>query len=135
MDGSYHKYFTEKSLWQKIGNFASSAGQTVTYAVLLLFYVMKDPGTELKRKITIGAALGYFIFPADAIPDITPLIGFSDDLGVLLFALSQIYTSITPDIRLKARHKLKEWFGRLDEKQIMLLEEKASGSRKNEYND
>jgi uncharacterized membrane protein YkvA (DUF1232 family) len=127
MTGSFSKHFSEKSLWKKIGDFASTAGQQVIYAVLLLYFVMKDPSVNLKHKMTIAASLGYFIFPLDAIPDLTPLIGFSDDLGVLIFALSQIYSAITPDIRNKARQQMLKWFGKIDEKQVYMLEQNIYG--------
>ena len=128
MNNPYRKYFNENAMWSKISGFAKSAGQQVVYAVLLLFYMMKDPGTELKKKVIIGAALGYFILPADAIPDLTPLLGFTDDLGVLIYALSQISSTITDDIRQKAKQKLHEWFQKVDDKQLMLLESRITGS-------
>ena len=128
MENPYKKHFSEKSLWQKIGDFASIAGQKVIYAVLLLYYVFNDPNVGLKQKITIAAALGYFIFPTDAIPDLTPLFGFTDDLGVLIFVLTQIFSSITPEIKEKARKKLKEWFGKVDEIQLLALESKIAGA-------
>lgn len=131
MDNPYKKHFSEKSLWQKIGDFASIAGQQVIYAVLLLFYVFNDPKVGFKQKLTIAAALGYFIFPADAIPDFTPIIGYTDDLGVLIFALTQIYSSITPETKEKARKKLKEWFSKVDEKQLLALESKITGAQGN----
>lgn len=124
MENPYRKHFTEKSLWQKTGDFAQAAGQQVIYAVLLLYYMFNDPAVSIRKKVTIGAALGYFIFPADAIPDITPLIGYSDDLGVLLFALTQIYSTITPEIKDKARRKMKDWFPKVSEKELLALEEK-----------
>lgn len=127
MPGSFSKYFSEESLWKKIGDFASAAGQQVIYAVLLLYFTLTDPSVNLKHKMTIGASLGYFIFPLDAIPDLTPLIGFSDDLGVLIVALSQIYSAITPDIRNKARQQMLKWFGKMDKKQIYMLEQQISG--------
>lgn len=112
-----------------MGDFALLAGQQVNYAVLLLYYVMVDPKIAIKQRMAIAAALGYFIFPADAIPDITPIIGFSDDLGVLIFALTQIYVHITPEIKEKARQKMNEWFSKVDQKQLLALEEKISGTK------
>lgn len=126
MENDYSKHFTEKSLWEKIKKFSKSAGATVVYAVLLLFYTMKDKAVGLKTKVSIAAALGYFILPSDAIFDLTPLIGYSDDLGVLLFALTQISTNITSEIKAKAREKLNEWFGEVDENELKELEDKIS---------
>ena len=85
---------------------------------------MIDKNVSFKTKLTISAALGYFIFPLDAIFDLSPLIGYSDDLGVLLFALSQVSNNITPEIKEKARQKLGEWFGQVDEKELKELDSK-----------
>ena len=123
----YSKYYTEKSLWNKLKKFSKVAGAKVIYAVLLLYYAMNDKNVSLKTKLYIAASLGYFIFPADAIFDLTPIIGYSDDLGVLLFALSQIASSITPAIKDKARDKIKEWFSEVNEKDLLELENKIFG--------
>ncbi|RIH64027.1 DUF1232 domain-containing protein [Mariniphaga sediminis] len=118
------KYFSEESLWEKIKQFSKSAGVKVVYAVLLLYYVMNDKRVSLKTKLSIAAALGYFILPTDAIFDLTPLIGYSDDLGVLLFALTQVSSNITPEIKEKARKKLTNWFGEIKEEELRDLEDK-----------
>ena len=128
MDNSYSKHYNEKSLFAKIRKFSISAGQQVIYTVLLLYYMMKSPHVNVKTKITIAAALGYFILPTDAIPDLAPIIGFSDDLGVLVFVLLQISKSLTPEIRQQARQKMAEWFNQVDEKQILAIEEKITGN-------
>ncbi len=124
MENQFAKIYSEESLWKKLTQFSKSAGVTVVYAALLLYYMMKDKNVGLKSKVTIAAALGYFILPTDAIFDLTPLIGYSDDLGVLLFALGQISSNITPDIKEKARLKLSEWFGEISEEELKSLEEK-----------
>ena len=124
MESQYSKFFSEKSLWEKIKQYSKTAGATVVYAALLLFYIMKDKNTSVKSKVTIAAALGYFIVPTDAIFDFTPIIGYSDDLGVLLFALGQISSNITPEVKEKARQKLSEWFGEINEEDLHNLENK-----------
>ncbi|HOY52469.1 MAG TPA: DUF1232 domain-containing protein, partial [Prolixibacteraceae bacterium] len=70
MENLYARRYNERSLLAKIKRYAQKAGQQVIYAVLLLYYVMKDPGVVLKTKLTIAAALGYFIVPTDAIFDL-----------------------------------------------------------------
>jgi uncharacterized membrane protein YkvA (DUF1232 family) len=124
MDNKYSKYYSEESLWEKIKKFSKSAGVKVIYAVLLLYYAMIDSGVSIKTKLFIAAALGYFILPADAIFDLTPIIGFSDDLGVLLFALKQISSAITTKVKENARNKIAEWFNEIDEKEMIELEDK-----------
>lgn len=123
-NNQFIKYFSEESLWQKIKNYSKSAGTTVVYGALLLYYVMKDKDVVMKKKLSIAAALGYFILPTDAIFDFTPLIGYSDDLGVLLFALTQVSSSITPEIKEKARKKLGDWFGEINDEELLELEKK-----------
>lgn len=124
MENEYLNQYSEKSLWEKIKKFSKVAGIKVVYAVLLLYFVMESNDVGIKTKLAIAAALGYFILPTDAIFDLTPLIGYSDDLGVLLFALSQISSSITVDIKEKARQKLHDWFGEIDENELEELESK-----------
>ena len=57
-------------------------------------------------------ALAYFISPIDAIPDPIPVIGFTDDLGVLIGAVATIAMHITPKEKKKAAEKRRwiEWF-------------------------
>jgi uncharacterized membrane protein YkvA (DUF1232 family) len=49
---------------------------------------------EWKTILYILAALIYFINPIDLIPDMLPITGFSDDLGVLLW----VYNSLSSEI-------------------------------------
>jgi uncharacterized membrane protein YkvA (DUF1232 family) len=124
INSEFSKYYSEKSLWEKIKKFSKAAGTKVIYAVLLLYYAMKDNSVSLKTKLFIAASLGYFILPTDAIFDLTPIIGYSDDLGVLLFALKQISSALTPAVKENARKKIEEWFTDIDEKEMTELEEK-----------
>jgi uncharacterized membrane protein YkvA (DUF1232 family) len=127
MKKSFARHYNENSLQKKLKDFSVKAGQQVVYAVLLLYYVLKSPGIPLKKKASIAAALGYFILPLDFVPDLIPLIGFSDDLGILIFALVQISSSITPEVKLQARKKMNDWFKKVDEKKLLAVEGKISG--------
>jgi len=118
----FSKYYTEKKLWTKLKSVSKAAGAKVVYAVLILYYAMTDSGMSMKNRLSIAAALGYFILPTDAIFDLTPLIGFSDDLGVLLFVLSQISSNITPEVLDKAKLKLDDWFGEIEDDDIQEIE-------------
>lgn len=126
MNNQYSKFYSEKSLWEKIKKFSKAAGAKVVYAVLLLYYAMIDSKVSLKTKVFIAAALGYFILPTDAIFDLTPIIGYSDDLGVLLFTLKQISSAITTEVKENARKKIAEWFNEIDEKELIELEGKIT---------
>ena len=77
-------------------------------------YVLKSPDVPLKDKAKIYGALGYFILPIDLIPDFIPIVGYSDDVAALAFALHAVWKNVTPEIKVQAQRKLREWFGSFD---------------------
>jgi len=81
-------------------------GARVVYASLLLYYAAQQPATPRWAKSTIVGALGYLLSPIDSVPDLTPFLGFTDDLGVLMFALVTIACYITDDVRILARKRV-----------------------------
>ena len=115
------KDYSDSGLWRKIKNVAKKAGVRVIYAALLLYYVLKDPNTPAKDKAMIMGALGYFILPIDLIPDVSPIVGFTDDLTILIFALRSVWVNVTPDIKFRAQNKLTEWFTAVSEKDLKLF--------------
>ncbi len=118
----FENFYSEASFWSKIKKISKSAGVQVVYAALLLFYLLSDKDVGIKSKLSIAAALGYFILPTDAIFDLTPLIGYTDDLGVMIFVLTQVASNITPEIKENARRKLNEWFGEIKSTELQELE-------------
>lgn len=108
---AFAKEYSEISFWDKVMHYAKAAGKEVIELALQLFYALQDPATPPWAKAIIVAALGYFISPIDAIPDVTPLVGYADDAGVLTMAVASVATHITGDIKEKAKLKLVEWFG------------------------
>jgi uncharacterized membrane protein YkvA (DUF1232 family) len=124
INDDYKNYYSERSFRNKLQQMAKTAGVQVVYAALLLYFLMKDPQVSVKTKITITAALGYFILPTDAIPDLLPVLGFSDDLGVLIFALSQIRSYLTDETKERARKQLLTWFKEVDESELEKLHSK-----------
>ena len=107
----YSKEYSESSFWDKVKKFASKAGSKVIYTALKLYYTLQSPDTPAWAKAVIIGALGYFISPVDAIPDVIPVVGYSDDLGVLVAAVATVATQITPAIKAQAKAKTTEWFG------------------------
>ena len=59
----------------------------------------------------IYGALGYFISPLDVIPDFMPIVGFTDDIGILAAAVGIAALYIDSDVKDKADRKLADWFG------------------------
>lgn len=106
---NYEEHYSEPKLWDKIKNFAKSAGKEVIYNVLLLYYALQSDQVSAKEKAVIIGALGYFILPIDLIPDVTPVAGYFDDGGVLLLAIKMLHC-IDDEVKQKAKDKLTEWF-------------------------
>jgi len=118
----FRKHYSDASFWDKLKRYSKVAGMKVVYPALLLQYMMKSDDVPLRAKLILSAALGYFILPIDFIPDFAPIIGFADDLGVLLLVLRQMAVYITPEIRKNAREHVRKWFGETDNLQLDLLE-------------
>ena len=108
-DKKYADEYNEDKLWGKIKNVAKKAGKEVVYNMLLLYYALKSDKVTAQEKMMIIGALGYFISPLDVIPDFIPMIGFSDDLAVLIFVLKKLQC-VDESIKAQAENKLKEWF-------------------------
>ncbi|AIF53987.1 YkvA family protein [Pelosinus sp. UFO1] len=115
---TYAEKYSEKKLFEKIGRFAAKAGKKLVYVVLLLYYTLQKDNVPMKAKAIIIGVLGYFISPIDAIPDITPFIGYTDDFGALLVALAVVSVYVDEEVKNKAKSKLESWFGPISESDI-----------------
>lgn len=103
--------FNEDNFWDKILKFAKTAGKEVVELALQLFYALQSSNTPTWAKTVIIGALGYFISPIDAIPDLIPVVGYADDLGVLTAAIATVAFYITDDVKAKAAAQMQKWFG------------------------
>lgn len=103
--------YTDESFWEKVKKFALQAGKEVIEKALWLYYAAQQPGTPVWAKTIIYGALAYFISPIDAIPDITPIVGYTDDLGAIAAAIGMVSMHIDDNVRTNAKNKLEEWFG------------------------
>ena len=106
----FESAYSDSSFWDKVKKYAKTAGEAVLDPSLKLYYAAQDPETPTWAKATMYGALGYFISPIDAIPDITPIVGFSDDLGVLVAATAAVAAHIKKEHAEKAKETLKRWF-------------------------
>jgi uncharacterized membrane protein YkvA (DUF1232 family) len=114
----YQENYSESNLQRKLTSVARWAGAKVVYAVLLLYYVLRNPNVSTGDKSKIYGALGYFILPTDLILDIIPLAGYTDDMAAIMWAIHTVAKNITPEIKAKAKAKLGEWFDNYNEKKI-----------------
>lgn len=97
-------------------------GYKLAYMALLLYHAYNNPNTpRWARNIVLGS-LGYLLTPIDTIVDVVPFIGYTDDIGILSFALVTISAYINDDIKISARKQLQSWVGELDMESIQEVE-------------
>lgn len=99
----YSKEYDENKLWKKISRMPKSMSKEVTHKAVVLYVILTSKYTPLWVKLSVIAALGYFICPIDLIPDFIPFTGYLDDLAMLTFLIGEI--SIYETVEVKARTK------------------------------
>ncbi|WP_394219450.1 YkvA family protein [Halobacillus trueperi] len=99
-------YFSEKEYGEKLRTYSSRIGTKIVYYSLLLYYAFKSPDTPKKAKLTIAGALGYLILPVDVIPDFIPVVGFTDDSAVIIYAVYQVISHIDEQVKEQAKARL-----------------------------
>ncbi len=109
--GEYAKEYSDDGLWDKIKGNVASIGITLVYKALQLYYVAQSPDCPMKVKAGIYGALGYLISPIDFIPDLAPVVGYTDDAAAIGVALLLAQMYITEDIKAQARGRIKALFG------------------------
>ena len=101
--------YSDDAFWAAIARYLAWVSKKFVRYLLLLYYTLKLPETPVWAKTVILGALAYFISPIDAIPDAIPVIGFTDDLGVLVAAVGTVATYITDEVRRQAEEKMSDW--------------------------
>ena len=86
--------YVDERLWVKLEKF----GKKLSFArdLLALYQYMMDPAVSWHRKSIVVGALVYFIVPIDVIPDLAPLVGYLDDLGVVTAVLKFLGHELIP---------------------------------------
>ena len=87
----------------------------IIYVTLLLYYAFERKDTPAWAKRIVTGSIAYLLLPFDGLPDFTPFIGFTDDLGVLSFGLVAIAAHINEEVRTKAVNKLAQLFPVVDQ--------------------
>jgi uncharacterized membrane protein YkvA (DUF1232 family) len=100
-----------------VGNLRQLSAKVV-YTVLLLYYAFHKKETPAWAKRIIVGSIAYFLTPIDAVPDLTPFFGYTDDWGVLSFGLVTIACYIDDQVRSASKEKLFTWFTSLDEGEL-----------------
>ena len=75
--------------------------------LLAAYYCAFDKETPRHVQVALLGAIAYFILPFDFIPDMMPVLGFTDDAAVLATVIRLVAGNITDDHREAARAALK----------------------------
>lgn len=121
---SYSKKFSEKRLMSLLKKGFAFLGVKVLYSALLLFYAYQRSETPIWAKNIILGTLGYLISPIDMLPDLTPVLGYTDDLGVLSFGLVTIASYVNIETKEKAKEKMNSWFPTWDKSLVQEIDDK-----------
>ena len=75
--------------------------------LLAAYYCAFDKQTPRHVQLALLGAIAYFILPFDFVPDMLPVLGFTDDAAVLATAIRLVAGHITTEHREAARAALK----------------------------
>jgi len=93
-----------KEFWKKLKRVA--ARLPFVEDLLAAYYCAFDRQTPRHVQAALLGALAYFILPFDFMPDLMPVLGFTDDAAVLATALRMVASNIKPEHRDAARAAL-----------------------------
>ena len=87
-----------RDFWRKAARVAAKL--PFAEDLLAAYYCAFDHATPVQVKATLVGALAYFVLPFDAVPDMLPVVGFTDDAAVLLAALRMVagHSTATPRV-------------------------------------
>jgi uncharacterized membrane protein YkvA (DUF1232 family) len=94
-----------RDFWRKAARVA--ARLPFAEDLLAAYYCAFDQATPFRVRAALVGALAYFVMPFDFMPDVLPLLGFTDDAAVLLTALRMVAGHLRPEHRDAARGALE----------------------------
>jgi uncharacterized membrane protein YkvA (DUF1232 family) len=86
-----------RGFWAKLKRVAASL--PFANDLLAAYYCAFDRETPLHIKAALMGALAYFVLPFDVMPDVMPLLGYTDDAAVLATAIRLVAGHIKPEHR------------------------------------
>jgi uncharacterized membrane protein YkvA (DUF1232 family) len=90
--------------WERI----KKLGRKLPFAedIVAAAYCATDPATPSRVKLLVLGGLAYFVMPFDGIPDILPMVGFTDDAAVIAAVIAAIRLHMKDEHWAKARQFL-----------------------------
>ena len=96
--------YVRRGFWAKARRVASAL--PFAEDLLAAYYCAFDRATPRHVQAALIGALAYFVLPFDIIPDILPVLGYTDDAAVLATAIKLVAAHIRPEHRAAAKAAL-----------------------------
>lgn len=102
--------FSDTLFRDKLKKFSKKIGCKGVCIAFQLYYALQNPKLPPWAKVKVLGALAYFISFVDAMPDLLPGIGYTDDILVMLAAASTVAIYIDAEVRLRAQAQVHKFF-------------------------
>jgi uncharacterized membrane protein YkvA (DUF1232 family) len=90
----FKRQFSHTETWQKLK--VIKGMKVLIESALLLYCLMLDADIPKWVKVTCITALCYLVLPTDTIPDVIPVLGYTDDLLCLSAAIAAVSAHVKP---------------------------------------
>ena len=107
----YEQHYNDSSFLDKVTKYGKLIGITALYKAVQLWFVLQKPDVPAGTKAVIMGALGYLIAPLDFLPDLLPVLGYTDDIVAITFALIKVQGYIDEEVERKSKKLLTKIFG------------------------
>ena len=107
----YEQHYNDSSFLDKVTKYGKLIGITALYKAVQLWFVLQKPDVPARTKAVIMGALGYLIAPLDFLPDLLPVLGYTDDTVAITFALIKVQGYIDEEVERKSKKLLTKIFG------------------------
>jgi len=98
--------FSQNEIWQKFKKVRGIRG-LIEHA-LILYCLILDGDVSKWAKTVCMTALCYLVLPIDSIPDVIPVMGYSDDLICLAAAIAAMNSQIKPHHKQQAQEMFNQ---------------------------
>ena len=107
----YEQHYNDSSFLDKVTKYGKLIGINALYKAVQLWFVLQKPDVPASTKAVIMGALGYLIAPLDFLPDLMPVLGYTDDFAAITFALIKVQGYIDEEVERKSKKLLAKIFG------------------------
>ena len=107
----YEQHYNDSSFLDKVTKYGKLIGINALYKAVQLWFVLQKPDVPASTKAVIMGALGYLIAPLDFLPDLMPVLGYTDDFVAITFALIKVQGYIDEEGERKSKNLLAKIFG------------------------